>query len=192
MTPLLMNTPKKITLIIAAIILVGVGCKAGKSPVIAPIADINESAPITNATPTDVTDSLIDTRIIDAKPEIDETWETYVNKSYGFTFNWPTRGRYAPQWSVTFIKNDDERLDGDCIKATSDPTKLIVSETEFCHTSTTAENNASASDYFITKIADHYTLLTFTKDNSQTPEGFSWEDYRLHLDNIISTYQTNE
>ncbi len=123
-----------------------------------------------------------------ATAKIDGTWKTYTNASLGYGFKWPTTGRYAPMWSASFAKDGNSSIkDGCYVTADGKSETISVEGSSFCHTSDTAKDDSSATDYYVTKKGGQYVVLTFTK-NKDAAKNFSWNDYRATLAQIVSTY----
>ena len=155
-------------------------------------------------------------RVVDPKelPIIDSSWKTYSNTALNFSFQYPTKGRFAPEWEVQLMSSLDERLSGNCLLALSErrtPNSTIaVGDSTFC---VVREVDAGAGQRF---YKDSYTvprgerivLITFTK---RLANGDMFEDvachgkvvissgttcipfdealYRAHLNQIVSTYR---
>lgn len=171
----------------------------------------------TPTTPTTAPDTTMSSdRVVDPKelPVIDSSWKTYSNSAVSVSFQYPTKGRYAPEYQVELLQPLDARLSGGCMnpqseRRTPDGT-LIVGDSTFC---VVREGDAGAGQRFYT---DSYTvprgerivLITFTK---RLANGDMFEDvachgkvvissgtscipfdealYRAHLNQIISTYR---
>ncbi|MEK7116447.1 MAG: hypothetical protein AAB879_03565 [Patescibacteria group bacterium] len=164
----------------------------------APVTSASTSTPAPPSTPPSVTSSSqADLSAVDS------TWKTYTNGALKFSFQWPTRGRYAPTWGVTFVKDDAPKAAG-CTST------LTVSGLSFCHVS--SEDAATGSRYFMdmydTTIDKTYVRITFKKhatiaamtDLPKCPkEGllisstacvpFDPTAYHAHLDQIVSTFR---
>ena len=67
-----------------------------------------------------------------------------------------------------------------------------VGETVFCHTSSDTEDATTATDHYTTMLNDQNVKVTFTKDSTGFGDTFSWEEYRLHLDQTMSTFELSE
>lgn len=138
---------------------------------------------------------------------IDDTWKTYQNKALGFEFKWPTKGKYAPEWEVKFLK-ETEVQDG-CYPGDAESVEkkqITVNGVEFCVTSEmgAAAGSRYFSDYYVTKKDKTFILLQFKKRVvSGGPLGCSFElsasssacipfleaEYRATLDAMISTFR---
>ena len=115
-------------------------------------------------------DENVDADVMAALPEIDKTWQTYTNKSLGFSFQWPTRGRYAPEWTVTFIQKDDQALKDGCygegqFAERKARTKQTIDGVEFCRVYLRYQGAGQVyfTDYLLGKIDGPNILITFTK-----------------------------
>lgn len=121
---------------------------------------------------------------------IDETWSKYTNAALGFSFDWPTKGMYAPRWEVKFL-NDADVKDG-CYG--TERTLLVrkqLAGRDFCH-AVGPDEGPLATDYYVTRVASRNVMLVFTKDSTGLGDKFSWEEYRTHLDQIVGTFKLKE
>jgi hypothetical protein len=143
----------------------------------------------------------------------DETWKKYANPALNFHFFWPTKGRYAPEWEVKFVKPTDAALKDGCYTGDfndrSSARTVRVSNTEFCHThfSDGAAGSNYLTDYFTTKMGNQYVLIQFSKhlysagalDCKDFLSGYSTSptscvefkdaEYTKQLEQIISTFK---
>lgn len=169
----------------------------------------------TTTKPSDDT-SMSPDRDVDEKelPVIDATWKTYNNAANKFSFQYPTRGRYAPEWNVTILNPGDERLNDGCVKPEAEtravPGPFVVGDTSFC---IVREVDAGAgqrvfTDSFTAPRGDKIIRITFSK---RLANGDLFEDetchgktvissgtscilfdealYRAHLNQIVATYR---
>jgi hypothetical protein len=147
-------------------------------------------------------------------PVIDSSWKTYNNTALNFSFQYPTKGRFAPEWNVAFLQEHDATLSGGCVNPQTTPRTpndaIIVGDSTFC---IVREVDAGAGQRYFT---DTYTVprserivkFTFTK---RLANGDLFEDenchgkvvissgttcipfdealYRAHLNQIIATYR---
>lgn len=160
--------------------------------------------------------ALLPDRAVDKSelPIIDGTWKTYTNAQHKFSFQYPTRGRYAPEWSVEVLDPQDPKLENGCVKPEADEragqTKFMVEETAFC---VTREMDAGAgqrllTDSFTTPRVDKIVRISFTKrlslgdmfdddkchgnlvfSSGATCTIFDEALYRAHLNQVVSTYR---
>ncbi len=125
---------------------------------------------------------------------VDDTWQTYSNKALSFEFRWPTKGRYAPEWSVEFRKSDDPTIKDGCVT----DSKTLNSETkfqDFCHTTSVIETDAvERTDYFATKKGNQYIVVSFFKKlyPGEKYKANSAADYEAMLQTIMSTFKYTE
>jgi hypothetical protein len=179
---------------LVALILLGAGCAASTpaTPDNQPSASVADSA----AAMTDVSDSETDAAAAQPAVELTPTlaadregeWSTYTNAALGFSFDWPSTGKYAPRWAVDFLESA-EVTDGCYQDGTNQQATVAVGDQEFCHTWTdTGEGSASATDYYVTTIGEQSVRISFTKDSSGIYE-FDWTEYRAFLDQIIAGFQ---
>lgn len=113
-------------------------------------------------------------------PAVDETWRTYTSKAGDFSFQWPTRGRYAPTWNVTFS-------DTGCSEGAK--TLNVFGTVGFCHDATTdgAAGTIHYTDVYKTQHGKSYIQITFTKAGSSM-SGFDEATYKALLDQIVGTF----
>lgn len=129
---------------------------------------IPTKAPTTTTTTTSTTAQL---------PVIDSTWKTYTNKSGEFSFQWPTKGRYAPKWDSTYA-DTDPCIDGE--------TKVLNGNT-FCHSmSAFRSDNLILTHMYTIPFGKKFIVMSFSKETAQ--EGFDEALFDAHLDQIMSTF----
>lgn len=159
-----------------------------------------------------------DARILPAPTGIDDTWKTYTNTSLGFTFQTPTRGRYAPMWEVTFIDQDDASIVDGCYQDSAredrTPERLLSSGFTFCRSFSRegAAGSVYLTQHVVTKRGPRiYIHLAFTKkavnagmlDCAVPPESglsvsseacvpFDMAAFDGQIETIISTFNLNE
>jgi hypothetical protein len=182
-----MRAPKMLLSFTAALLIVGAGCDAVPT-------DTNTNAgslvlpsqsDASNVNASDSTPAATDTKM-------DDTWKTYANAALGYSFKWPSVGRYAPKWDASFAKEGDARIKDGCLVAAEGKTDTFsVGDNAFCHTSTESKDGASTTDYYVTKKADQYVVLTFTKTKDALKD-FSWSEYHSLLAQIVGTYSTSK
>ena len=196
----------KLLLSLSVVALFGIGCNTTAPSKTPPETTISQTASSTVTTPTSSS--------AENAPVIDETWDSYSSKS-GFTFQYPTKGRLTPEWSIdNFATNDAKILDGCYLDGSSERdgsrTKMKINNTEFCVTRT-ADPGAGQIYY-----ADNYafengrsiTVITFVKHfangsnfereachgKTVVPVGtndcalFEESDYINLLDSVIKTF----
>jgi hypothetical protein len=145
----------------------------------------------------------------------DATWRTYTNAALDFSFMWPTKGRYAPEWEVrVFAATDTEVADGGCyhVQGANQDTERFakVGSQEFCHTS--ASEGAAGSVYFTdayaTRIGSRVVVILFSKQvtnggmipNCSEPYSsvstacvpFVVTEYQAALEGIVGTFKLTE
>jgi hypothetical protein len=158
-------------------------------------ADTTTSTPSTPTTPTTPTTGTDPDRSVDEKelPVIDGTWQTYTNAANKFSFQYPTKGRYAPEWNVTILSQGDARLEDGCKKAEANlratPGPIVVGDTSFC---IVREVDAGAgqryySDSFTAPRGDKFIQITFSK---RLANGDLFEDESCHGKTVISSGTT--
>lgn len=145
-------------------------------------------------------------------PEIDATWQTYTNKALGFSFRYPTKSRYAPEWEMKIAREGDASMQDGCYvdEQTDSGTekRVMINGREFCRTH--AVDPAAGSRYYTyhyaTKFGSSYAILSFTKravngDNYEEPAchgkivfsfggcvEFVQADFEAQLDQIMGTF----
>ena len=147
-------------------------------------------------------------------PVIDATWKTYTNSALKFSFQWPTRGRYAPEWDVSVYRPEDARLVGNCSKPEAAERlpngSLTVGDAVFCvvHEVDAGAGQRVFIDTYTAPRAEYIIKVRFMKrlangDLFDDPAckgkavisagtsciPFDDELYRAHLNQIISTYR---
>ncbi len=196
---------KRISLAIATVFsfaLFGAGCASQQSsaPQPQPVKPGAPSAAAPSTTP--VTANM---------PTIDETWKTYNNAALKFAFQYPTKGKYAPTWNVSFVREGDVQIKDGCMLSNADEETeaktLQVGNVSFCHSAfgSGAAGSFYMEDYYVTKNGNQYVVITFTKkltnsgtlgcananENPWTLGGcapFSQTEYRAFLDQVVSTF----
>jgi hypothetical protein len=210
-------------LLAAALVSLGAGCLPGGDTADnrLPESPQREVSPVPDKTPSIPREEpdAMENDLDDAEPAaelspIDDTWNTYENEATGFTFLWPTRGRYAPEWEVSFIADDDSRTSEGCLfddnrhNRTRDILNIAVDGIELCHTRFVegAAGSIYYIDYYLGELKGTNVLFTFTKrlangDNFENESchgktvlamgdscvPFDDEVYRAHLDQIMAT-----
>jgi hypothetical protein len=110
-------------------------------------------------------------------PVIDDTWKTYTNKSSEFSFQWPTKGRYAPTWDASYAETDP---------CTEGETKILNGNT-FCHQmSAFRSDDLILTHIYTIPFGKKFIVITFTKKAAQA--GFDEATFDAHLDQIMSTF----
>ena len=135
---------------------------------------------------------------------VDDTWQTYTNKSLGFDFRWPTKGIYAPTWEQKTLKNDDQLIKESC--AADGGAFANAGYQGYCHSESTTEvtSNETRVDQYIWKKGGNYIAIIFTKNLYKIPGcksislsksscvEFKPDTYQALLDTSISTLKFNE
>jgi len=170
---------------VGILILAGVGCSSGPTnqPVVPTTPPTTSKIKLSQpaVTPTSPTTRTETTAV--TLPTIDDTWKTYANNALGFSFQWPTKGRYAPTWDVTFVKEEET----DCIPVT-------LNGIVFCHASAseTAADKTILSDRYTTQKDNQYVLVSFEKTYLTANAQFDVAAYHQFLDQIMSTFKYAE
>lgn len=124
-------------------------------------------------------------------PTIDDTWKTFSSKSGNYSFQWPTKGKYAPTWEQSFSDTNPCTCDERCNIGENKTLNGI----SFCHQSS-IENPVTGGDYphtgpttlidtYSTPHNNTFILITFKKNYKYD---ISEEAYYAHLDQIMSTF----
>lgn len=140
-------------------------------------------------------------------------WQTYQNKTLNFQFQYPLRGKFAPQFEVKLLPLTSRDIQNDCYAVTATqgtgPDTLQVNGTTFCRTNVLegAAGSTINQDYWVTKSDKWYAVITFSKKYLTDPriqggceEGgadvgkprcapFDVAGYRAHLADIMSTFR---
>lgn len=165
-----------------ALLLLGAGCNSASEPATntPPINRPTTNAPAANRpavnTPVAVANTNTNTptpasgvRALPAATGIDSTWTTYRNTALGFSFQTPTKGRYAPTWEVGFLKLDDAHIVDGCYVPDANPDgapeRVVTSApvTDFC---VSASGDAGAGNFYVirdavTRINNTYVRINF-------------------------------
>lgn len=189
-----------------ALAFLGAGCTPAASPApdaILPTPDIQEPGG----------------RLMSAA-QTDETWKTFENTRVGFSFQYPTKGKYAPEWEVkVFDQNAREVQDYYYVDGASLDDVRNARTTDgrhFCtvHASEGAAGSAYFTDAYATAVGKSVVVILFTKKAIMADIGdcvrapgqnywsefakpgscvpFSETEYRQVLDGIASTFKTKE
>lgn len=177
-----MRVSKKLITLAAALLLVGAGCSsnapANTDGTAEKTADVAKEAPTTEKDEAKTPSTTV---------AIDDTWQPYVNKALNFEFKTPTKGRNAPRWEVTFVAEAEAKIKDGCMVIDGGTAKkTTVGGTEFCHSMSAV--GTTATDHYATKNGSRYVVITFTKVPPTGVTDFSWDEYRDHLDQIMSTF----
>ncbi|TAK05210.1 hypothetical protein EPO33_04520 [Patescibacteria group bacterium] len=182
-----MRTPLSFAL--AGLLLVGAGCNRAAAPAAntatanrpaanIPAATTNTNAPTTANVNVNVPTPASGVRTLPAASGIDGTWKTYTNKALGFSFQTPTKGKYAPEWEVKLIDTAtllrQEYLQGGCysIIFASMPGRqgdteeyVSVGGREFCHASlgNPFADGFGHVDIYTTNIGSRTVAIIFRK-----------------------------
>lgn len=150
--------------------------------------------------------------------QTDDTWKTYTNAALGFSFQTPTKGRYAPQWEVKVIRDDaPEVSDGysaeggtiDSVRFGNTPDRQ---EFYVNYGTKEADGIVYLSDAYSTYIGRSVVVIIFSKkaivadieNCTRKPNqkfwsefakpgscvAFSEEEYFKTLDSIVGTFKT--
>lgn len=128
-------------------------------------------------------------------PTIDNTWQTFTSKSGKYSFQWPTKGKYAPTWEQSFSDTNPCACNYACNDGGENKTLNGIS---FCHQSA-IENpvtggdgphtgQATFLDTYSTRHENTYIILTFKKINAYAIDE---DTYHAHLEQILSTFTFN-
>ena len=187
---------------IAAVALLGAGCASSDAPA-STTGTAPSPAPTTTTMPTPSTPSIPSTpgtpsssgeasSTITTSSTLDTTgWQDYQNKTLKFSFKYPLRGAFAPEFAVKLLPLTSPDITNDCIPASSLPNaierRVSVNGTAFCRTGTVEGTNVS-EDRWVTKTDTWYAVITFTKRHP-TNRPFDFAGYNNQLEAIMSTFQ---
>ncbi len=202
--------PKKLIPAIAMLMLCGAGCfSKGAENAVNPSGTGTETEKTTSTANVDVegkTSGDASSTLV----AIDDTWKTYQSSAGGYSFRYPTKGVYAPQWEVKYYDERDlapgqNRLlmkDG-CVEDSSYLSKSTFNE--FCHSWSVIEmGDTKRIDYYAVKKGNKYLAFVFTKktysDNSCPEPSLSKsscisqdsEEYQAVLNTSMSTFKFDE
>jgi hypothetical protein len=174
----------KMLLPLAVIMLIGVGCtESSQTQTLAPVPP---PAPLTTSTSEANNPPAADATL----PAIDDTWRTHTSRAGDFSFQWPTKGRYAPTWEVAIEATDP------CMGNGSFSTKDGIT---FCHSSGIVNpvtggdyphtGTTSFSDTYSTPYNGKFLVITFKKDGAYDIDETT---YQAHLDQIMGTFVMKE
>jgi len=118
-------------------------------------------------------------------------WQEYQNKTLKFSFKYPLRGAFAPEFAVRLLPLTSAEIVNDCVPASSLPNavkrRVSVNGTAFCRTNTVEGTNIS-QDSWVTKTDKWYAVISFTKRHP-TDRVFDLNGYNQQLEAIMSTFQ---
>jgi hypothetical protein len=163
---------KRLLIPLLALAILGAGCSSAPTTTSTDNASTSTTTTTTPPASTDTSGSTTTTQNASGSltpATTDATWQTYTNVSLGFSFKYPTKGTYAPQWTVKFYKDTDTAISGGCLAASgaqANPSSMpMVGSQMFCHTS--ASEGAAGSTYFTdnyaTAIGHTVVVIAFTK-----------------------------
>jgi len=195
-----------------AVVLFGAGCGAAPKTESVPSAPepvaANTPAETTPTTPaTTPNEELVvagETRALTAA-DVTDTWETYTSKSLGFSFDWPTKGRYAPEWEVKHYQSDSSDISNGCVKGRSFDLSQIsrasVGTTVFCVNRQVVGVDAHCSafsDTYATPFGKTIIAIEFDREIciEQVPAPMTLAEYEKNywttLDSIVGTFKLNQ
>lgn len=207
---------KKMIALLGFTVLLGAGCWSASDsnpPAGSPATPTPPGTPATSTTPPTSDNGSVTPPTEGAwmNVRMDDTWKTYTNAALKFSFQWPTRGSLAPQWSVKFAKAEDPAIKEGCYQPMDSSglpsTKAMFNGTgvSFCHVSVQegAAGTTHVNDYFATKNGNQYVVVSFTKQayggdlckdgsmstNNQACVPFNSADYQNLLLRIVSTFK---
>lgn len=168
---------KKLLLPLFALVLVGAGCSLGSEtktetempPV--PVVKTETKTETKTEVKTETSPSSGETQTL-TPATTDDTWKTYTNAALGFSFMWPTKGRYAPEWEVKVYDLKNPNIP-ECFLTAQYETEPIVS---------LGGDLAFTRSHFKAASVDHTSLyhcysLALPNENSRIVIGFSKQYY---------------
>lgn len=171
---------KSLLALAAALLLVGAGCASAPAVTDEPADVITEETSTEEAGATETPAPEAEDVAV-APIEIDDTWQTYTSRAGDWQFQWPTKGRYAPQWEASFAPETEDGCYGD-----GERTRLQVGDAEFCRAS--SRDGALAIDRYVTERGGQKILLTFIKEAKSFSEA-DWKGYSSFLDQVVGTFK---
>lgn len=126
-------------------------------------------------------------------PNLDTTWQTYRNGTLKFLLQFPTKGVYAPKFTVKVVNANDPALKEGCYDAIGggNVEHLTLQGVDFCRV-THALNPPSVAidtEYWTTKKDTRVAVITFTKKYSTNTSTFDVNTYRQFVGSLMSTFQ---
>lgn len=159
------------------------------TPTTPPVTSGGETTQPTTTSPT----STAPTAPTGPLAPIDDTWKTYTNGSLEFSFQYPTRGRYAPTWGVTFVKTDDAQMKDGCYQSDANPRQnagtLFVDDMKFCVTryEDAGAGQRGLTDFYAVEHKGTIVLIAFSK---QFTNGDNFEDESCHGKLVVASGAT--
>ncbi|MFH0928717.1 MAG: hypothetical protein V1821_04575 [bacterium] len=214
---------KKLFATLAVLALFGAGCGVPQSTTTPeqPKAPVEQPAakPPTAAVPSTPTVPATSGEVRTLTPAmIDSTWRTYTSKALGFSMDWPTKGRYAPEWEVKIYSTQDQQIKDGCYVIIDESTggvnsfqRVSAGGQNLCHSSlrTGDYKLAVLVDAYATTVQNKVAVIHFTKSawipsvagiencaeelssNEKVCVPFKTTDYYNMLDGIVGTFQLN-
>lgn len=187
---------------VATIALLGAGCANSTNTDTSSPLPGSSPTPTSTATPTPSTPSSPSNSVpsgsneyqstITASSTLDTTgWQDYTNKTLGFSFKYPIRGSYAPEFTVKLLPLTSPEIVNDCVATSSasnsSERRVTVNGTAFCRTSGVKEGGQISEDVWVTKTPAWFAVITFTKAHP-TERPFNVDAYNRQLEAILSTF----
>lgn len=125
-------------------------------------------------------------------PSVDATWQTYRNSTLKFLLNFPTKGIYAPKFTVKVVKATDTNLKDGCYDDIGGGTieRVNLGGVDFCRViHAPSATVAIDTEYWSTKKDSQVAVITFTKKYSSSTAGFDVNAYRQFVGGLMSTFQ---
>lgn len=128
-------------------------------------------------------------------PAIDATWQTYQNGTLKFLLNYPTKGLYAPKFSVKIINENDAAVKDGCYDAFTNGVieRTALNGIEFCRVTHLANPPTIAVDteFWTTQKDTRLAVITFTKkySTSTASNSFDINAYRNFVAGLMSTFR---
>ena len=175
---------KKLISLCVAFALFGAGCFGSSTPTPTPSPETPapSSSVSSPSTSVNVNASVSST----ALTPVDDTWKTYTSRAGDFSFQWPTKGRYAPTWGTSFS-------DTDCVATENGVdvgSTLTVGSQTFCHQSSISATGETPAllDVYTTKFGSKYIVISFEK-KGYSSNTFDNAAYHATLDQIVGTFK---
>ena len=125
-------------------------------------------------------------------PAIDATWQTYQNSTLKFLLSYPTKGMYAPRFTVKVVNENDAKIQDGCYDEYSNGEiqRTTLNGVEFCRVIHLAgESIPTDTEFWSTKKDGRIAVISFTKNYSTTTNtSFDVGDYRDFVASLMSTF----
>jgi hypothetical protein len=186
--PMKSSSLRAVSAVLMTVLFIGAGCNP-----MAPSAPTTPTpTPNTPSTPTPAQPSA-DAAALTPQTKPDDTWLTYTNNELKFAFDYPTKGRYAPEWESTILAADTSDIRNGCFTPTGGERHYFtLNNVSICQTAAgfvKAGTQKLSRDHFVIKKDNHYIVIAFAKSYPADQATFDENEYQKQLQTIISTYR---